>query len=100
MASRLSDSLRIIESLKDSARLGDWKSAGNWAALLRRQPPPDDKEQLAELLQHLREALIAARASRALSVASLARLNAAARFNYASVDLSRVRQNFDEPTYS
>ena len=92
MASRLSDSLRIIESLREAARLGDWESAGNWAGLLRSQPPPDNKEQLGELLQHLREALIVARASRALTVASLTRLNAAARFNDAPADLPRATE--------
>ena len=100
MAFRHSDSLRIIESLRESARLGDWECAGNWAALLRSQPPPDNEEQLGELLQHLREALIAARASRARSVASLTRLNAAARFNDARADPSRTRQNFNETAYS
>jgi hypothetical protein len=55
--------------------------------MLHGQAPPANEKEIGELLQHLKDALIVARASRALSAASLTRLNAAARFNRDRADL-------------
>jgi hypothetical protein len=88
MASKLSDLLEIVASLQESARYGDWSSAGRLAAALPRQNLPTSREELGEYLRCLKQALIVAKVSRAHSAASLARvntaagrLNAAARFN-------------------
>jgi hypothetical protein len=88
MASQLSDLLGIVASLRESARCGDWTSAGELTAILSQQTLPANREELGEYLRCLQQALIAAKVSRAHSAASLARvntaagrLNAAARFN-------------------
>jgi hypothetical protein len=88
MASKLSDLLDIVSSLRESARCGDWNSAGRLAAILSQQTLPTCREELGEYLRCLQQALIAAKVSRAHSAASLARvrtaagrLHAAARFN-------------------
>jgi hypothetical protein len=88
MASQLSSILDIVASLQESARFGDWTSTGRLAAILSQQTLPDSREELGEYLRCLKQALIAAKVSRAHSAASLARvntaagrLNAAARFN-------------------
>ena len=103
MASRLSDILDLVASLRESARRGDWKSAGELALILRQQTPPADREELGQYLLHLKEALVAAKASRAHTAASLAnfntaavRLNAAATFNRTHTDFSPPRQEFGE----
>jgi hypothetical protein len=96
MASKLSDLLDIVASLEDSARRGDWPGAGRLASLLPRQSLPANGEALGEYLRCLKQALIAARVSRAWSAASLVRLNAAARFNKIRLDTSPARQEFGE----
>jgi hypothetical protein len=103
MASALSDILHLLDCLRESARRGDWKSAGELVALLPRQEPPDSREELGEYLRCLRQALIVARVSRAHAAASLARintavvrLNAAARFNKTRLDIAPARQEFGE----
>jgi hypothetical protein len=88
MASKPSDLLEIVASLEESARRGDWPGAGRLAAILAQQALPTNSEELGEYLRCLKQAMIAAKVSRAHSAASLARvntaagrLNAAARFN-------------------
>jgi hypothetical protein len=103
MASPLSDILHLVDCLRESARRGDWKSAGELAAILPRQDLPDSRDELGEYLTCLRQALIVARVSRAHAAASLARinntavrLNAAARFNQTRLDGAPPRQEFGE----
>jgi len=88
MASKLSDLLEIVASLREAACHGDWTSTGRLAAILPQRTLLTKGEELGEYLRCLQQALIAAKASRAQSAASLARintttarLNAAARFN-------------------
>jgi hypothetical protein len=100
MASQLCD---ILACLRESARRGDWKSTGELAVHLRQQTLPANREDLGEYLLRLKEALIAAKVSRAHAAASLTRcntaavrLNAAATFNNARVDIAPSRQEFGE----
>jgi hypothetical protein len=103
MASKLSDLLELVACLQASARRGDWKSAGELAATLHQQTPPAGREELGAYLLRLKEALIAAKVSRAHSAAALAnfntaaaRLNAAATFNNTRVNLLPSCQEFGE----
>jgi len=103
MASKLSDLLELVACLQASARRGDWKSSGELAATLRQQNPPAGREELGEYLLRLKEALIAAKVSRAHTAVSLANLNtaaarlsAAATFNNTRVNLVPSRQEFGE----
>jgi len=105
MDSKLSDLLELVGCLRESARRGDWKSAGELAAILRQQTLPASREELGEYFLRLKEALIAAKVSRAHTAASLAnfntaaaRLNAAATFNNTRVDFVPSRQEFGEAT--
>jgi hypothetical protein len=111
MASPLSDILGLVSRLQESARRGDWKSAGELLAILPRQTLPGNQEELGEYLRCLKQALIVAKVSRAHSAASLARcntaaarcstaavrLNAAAQFNRTRLDFVPPRQEFGEP---
>jgi hypothetical protein len=104
MGSQLSDQLDIIARLQESARRGDWKSAGELTATLPQRTLPASREELGEYLRRLRQALIVAKVSRAHSAASLARcktaaarLNAATRFNKTRLDFAPPRQEFGEP---
>jgi hypothetical protein len=103
MAFKLSELLETVASLQESARFGDWKSACRLAALLPQQDLPTSREELGEYLRCLKQALIAAKVSRAHSAASLARvnsaagrLNAAAHFNNIRSGPARPRQEFGE----
>jgi hypothetical protein len=96
MASPLSDILGLVSCLQESARRGDWKSAAEFAAMLRQQTVPGNPEELAEYLRSLKQALIVAKVSRAHSAASLARCNAAAQFNRTRLDIAPPRQEFGE----
>jgi hypothetical protein len=81
MDSQLSDALEHLEALEDSIHRNDWASVSRLAALLPREflaPPRDD---IGEYLTALRRTLSMAKVSRAHAVASLARIQAAARFN-------------------
>jgi hypothetical protein len=100
MASALSDILHLVDCLRESARRGDWKSAGELAAILPRQELPENLEELGEYLRCLQRALIVARVSRAHAAASLARLNAVARFNEMRLDSAPPRQEFGESAES
>jgi hypothetical protein len=104
MASPLSDILGLVSCLQESARRGDWKNAGELAAILPQQTLPGNPEELGEYLRCLKQALMVAKASRAHSAASLARcnaaavrLNAAAHFNRTRLDFAPPRQEFGEP---
>jgi hypothetical protein len=103
MDSPLSNILAVVACLRESVRRGDWKSAGELAATLRQPTLPANREDLGEYLLRLKEALIAAKVSRAHAAASLAkfntaaiRLNAAATFNKTRVDSAPSRQEFGE----
>lgn len=100
MASQLSDLLDLVGCLQESARRGDWKSAGEFAAILRQQEPPAGQQELGEYLRHLKEALIVAKVSRAHAAASLVRVNAAAHFNKTQSDSALPRHGFGEVTNS
>jgi hypothetical protein len=93
MASKLSDLLESVASLEESAQRGDWNSAGRLAALLPQQPLPANGEELGEYLRCLSHALIAAKASRAHSAASLARINAAAGRLNAAARFNQMRSD-------
>jgi hypothetical protein len=103
MVSKLSDTLALVACLQESARRGDWNSAGELVIGLRQKTPPNSGEELGEYLSRLKEALIAARVSRAHAAASLARINTAAArlkaatdFNNARADSGPPRQEFGE----
>jgi hypothetical protein len=96
MASQLSDVRDLVACLQESARRGDWKGAGELAAMLPQQALPGGYSELDEYLRRLKEALIVAKISRAHSAATLVRLNAAARFNNTRADFSPSRQKFGE----
>src|SRR5690349_1751515 len=96
MASPLSDIVDLVTRLQESARRGDWASAGELAALLPQQRLPATPEELGEYLLCMKEALVAAKASRAHTAACLVRLNAASRFNNARSDFAPRRQEFGE----
>jgi hypothetical protein len=93
MDSQLSEPLDLICRLEESARRGDWATAGNIAASLRGEAVPPTREGLAEYLRCLKKALIAAKTSRAHAAASLVRLNAAARFNGTRMNFAASRQD-------
>ncbi len=90
MASLRSDFVDVIASLRESTRRGDWKTAGELAKTMRQLTLPAGHVAQGEYLQLLKEALIAAKVSRARLATSLVRLNAVARFNNA-------RQEFGVP---
>jgi hypothetical protein len=103
MASQLPRILDLVACLQASARRGDWTSAGELAARLRQQTLPENHEELGEYLLRLKEALIAAKVSRAHTAASLTkcntaavRLNAAATFNNTRTESASSRQEFGE----
>jgi len=84
MDSRLSDARDALACLQEAARRGDWRTAGELAAAISRQPPPTSREDLGEYLRYLHAAIVVAKASRAQTAASLVRLNAAAGFHRAA----------------
>jgi hypothetical protein len=90
MDSKLSDTL---DSLRESARRGDWRNALLLAEHLSRMAPPTDPKELGEHLTRLRETVIVAKASRANSAATLVRLRAAASFSRAAQASPPGRQN-------
>jgi hypothetical protein len=90
MDSKLSDSL---DSLRESARRGDWRNALLLAEHLSGMAPPTDPKELGEHLIRLRETVIVAKASRANTAATLVRLRAAASFNRAALASAPGRQN-------
>jgi hypothetical protein len=96
MASQLSNTLHLVACFQESARRGDWQSAGELAGILQQQTPPAAYEELREYLQRMKQALIVAKASRAHAAASLVRLNAAARFNNTRMEFADPRQEFGE----
>jgi hypothetical protein len=100
----LSNILDLVAALRESASRGDWQGAADLAAVLRQQTPPSGREDLGEYLLQLKEALMAAKASRAHAAVSLAkfntaavRLNAAASFNKTGATFGPSRQEFGEP---
>jgi hypothetical protein len=96
MGSQLSDILDLISRVQESARRGDWKSAGEITATLPQQTLPAGSAELGEYLRRLKQALIVAKVSRAHSAASLARCKtAAARLN-AATRFNKTRQEFGE----
>jgi hypothetical protein len=98
--SDLLEFLEFVAALRESARSGDWDRAGELAVLLPLQPMPSTREAVGEFLRSLSEALIVAKASRALSAAALVRINAAAGFNNTRMDLASTRQKFgDSPEF-
>jgi hypothetical protein len=93
MDSQRSDSLYLIACFRESARRGDWSSAGEFSTRLLQQTPPANRDDLDEYLQCMKEALIVAKASRAHAAASLVRLNAAASFNNRRMGPSALPRN-------
>jgi hypothetical protein len=107
MDSQHSDIFDMVGCLRESARRGDWKTAGELAAILPQQTLPAGHEKLGEYLHCLKEALITAKVSRAHLAATLAafngaavRLNAAARFNDTRAEFAAPCQEFGELTDS
>ena len=96
MDSLPSDLLVIVAGLRESARRGDWKSAGEAAAALRSKTPPDNPTELGGYLHALKEAVTVARASRSHMAATLVRLNAVSRFNGSRIGVPSPRQEFGE----
>ena len=92
MASQHSELFAIVGSLRECARRGDWKNAMEAATALRDSTPPASAAETGEYLDRLREALVAAKASRAHMAAALVRLNAAARFNRDRAGAAMPRQ--------
>ena len=80
MDSQPSEAFGLIDDLRESARRGDWKSAFDAAAALRDRTPAANAVDTERYLDRLRDALVAAKASRAHLAVTLVRLNAAARF--------------------
>ena len=70
----------LLRSLREAAHQGDWKRAGQLVDALSASPPPSELNALEEYLSELREALVAARASRSHITARLNRIRAAASF--------------------
>jgi hypothetical protein len=97
MASPHSETTELLVSLQECARRGDWVNAEVLASTIRRVAPPDGHAGRAEYLQHLNDALITAKASRAQTAASLVRLNAACRFHESVNDPAPPRHNFGDP---
>jgi hypothetical protein len=83
MDSPRSDLFETLACLRESALRGDWNGVASLTASLPQQAREIDPEKLGEYLDALKEALSVAKDSRAHTAASLVRLNAAARFNYA-----------------
>jgi hypothetical protein len=90
MACKPSDAL---DSLRESARRGDWRNARHLAEALARTAPPADPRELENYLIRLKETVIVARASRANAAATLVRLRAAANFNRSLLPTAAGRQN-------
>jgi hypothetical protein len=86
MDSPHSDVFDIVACLRESARRGDWNGVAALTASLPQQTREVETEKLGEYLHALKEVLSVAKDSRSRSAASLARLNAAARFNRARSD--------------
>ena len=88
----------LLAAVEESARRGDWKIADALAAKLARFPVPTAAAELGLYLDCLQKALITARASRAHSIASLRKVNAAASFSHTRLAAACDRQNFvDSP---
>ena len=97
MASQLFNIPELVGRLHESARRGDWQDAMELAALLPQQALPGNRAEFGEYLCSLRAALIAAKAARADSAASLSRLKAAFSFNSSGIDSAPRRQEFGDP---
>lgn len=97
MASQPSDLLAIVGGLQECARRGDWRSALELAVSLRDQTPPASAADAGQYLNRLRDALIVAKTSRAHLAATLARMNAAARFHANRSPALPSRQEFAVP---
>ncbi len=96
MASQLSDLFAIVADLRECVRRGDWKNAFEAATALRDRTPPACAIETGRYLDRLRDALVAAKASRTHLAATLVRLNAAARFGRSRA-IAHPRQEFGEP---
>jgi hypothetical protein len=94
MASQLFNVLDLVARLQESARRGDWKSTGELAAHLSQQTLPAGREELGEYLLRLKQALIAAKMSRAHAAESLARINTAAARLHAASKFNDTRGSF------
>jgi hypothetical protein len=81
MDSPLSEQAAIAIATGEAARAGDWRRAQALLNDLLRSGPPRGSEALGEYLENLRQALVAAKASRSHLAATLHRVNAAAGFN-------------------
>ena len=86
----------LLSNLQECARRGDWKSAHKLAVELHKQNVPANQRDLGNYLGRLRKALVVAKASRAQSAATLARINAVAQFNKLRTE-PVPRQEFAEP---
>jgi hypothetical protein len=80
MASAHSDLARLVASLRQAARQGDWKRIGQLVVAMREMLPPQDGVELGEYLGNLREVLVIAKASRSHVAARLHRVRVAADF--------------------
>jgi hypothetical protein len=74
------DAPDVLTQLRNAIRGGDWGAAQSIALGLARCALPPETRELGAYLDALRQTLLLARASRANSAASLARVRAAARF--------------------
>jgi hypothetical protein len=75
-----SDAPDVLIQLRNAIRRGDWGAAQSIALGLAQCALPPETRELGAYLDSLKQTLILARASRANSAASLARVRAAARF--------------------
>ncbi len=96
MVSQLSDTIGRVACIRESALHGDWQSAADLTALLPAEAPAASREELHQYLRSLKEALTAAKVSRAHAAASLQRLQAVASFNNARLGFASHRQNSDD----
>ncbi|HYA18895.1 MAG TPA: hypothetical protein VEF06_15585 [Bryobacteraceae bacterium] len=89
----------MFSSLLEAIHQGDWQRASRLVDVLAATAPPSDLEQLRDYLENLREALIAARASRSHLTLKLNRIRAAAKF-LAAGKSAGPRQNFADSAES
>jgi hypothetical protein len=94
MDSPRSDALDSLPRLLEFARGGDWQNAAALAAGLGQLTVQRDGADMEEYLRLLGETLIVAKIWRSHAGASLARLNAAAKFNSTGKDAAAERHNF------
>jgi len=88
--------IELLAAVEESARRGDWRTAGDLVGKLGQVPVPTGRAELGLYLECLQKAIVAARSSRAHAIASLRRVNAAAGFCRTRVIAAAERQDFVE----